>query len=233
MRSGGAPARRHSRDDRNHRRRTDDWIERRGDRTVCLASRARRPLDRKSRTQQPCRRNRTWRGRAAESFDISADLTALGKTPVICVCAGGKAILDLPKTVEHLETLGVPILGYGTDEFAAFYSRSSGLPVDARVETPAEAAAIAVRHWRMGSSTAVLVCVPVPAEFEISSAEIEEAIDRAVIASAEQGIRGKAVTPFLLSELEKLTAGKTLEANRALLVNNASIAASIAVNLSR
>jgi len=101
---------------------------------------------------------------AAESFDISADLTALGKTPVICVCAGGKAILDLPKTVEHLETLGVPILGYGTDEFAAFYSRSSGLPVDARVETPAEAAAIAVRHWRMGSSTAVLVCVPVPAE---------------------------------------------------------------------
>ena len=170
---------------------------------------------------------------AADSFDISADLTALGMTPLICVCAGGKAILDLPKTVEHLETLGVPILGYGTDEFAAFYSRSSGLPVDARVETPDEAAAIAVRHWRIGSSTAVLVCVPIPAQFEISSAQIEDAIDRAMSASTEQGIRGKAVTPFLLSELEKLTGGKTLEANRALLVNNASIAASIAVSLLR
>lgn len=168
---------------------------------------------------------------AADSGDISADLTALGMTPVICVCAGGKAILDLPKTVEHLETLGVPILGYGTDEFAAFYSRSSGLAVDARVETPGDAAAIAVRHWRIGGSTAVLVCVPVPAEFELSSAEIEDAIDRAMTAASEQGIRGKAVTPFLLSELEKLTGGKTLEANRALLVNNASIAASIAVSL--
>lgn len=170
---------------------------------------------------------------AANSFDISADLTALGSTPVICVCAGGKAILDLPKTVEHLETLGVPILGYGADEFAAFYSRSSGLPVDARVETAVEAAAIAALHWRTGSSTAVLVCVPVPSEFEIPSAEIEDAIDRAMTASTQQGIRGKAVTPFLLSELEKLTGGKTLEANRALLVNNASIAASIAVNLLR
>jgi pseudouridine-5'-phosphate glycosidase len=170
---------------------------------------------------------------AADSFDISADLTALGNTPLICVCAGGKAILDLPKTVEHLETLGVPILGYGTDEFAAFYSRSSGLPVDARVETPAEAAAIAIRHWRIGSSTAVLVCVPIPTKFEISTAEIEDAIDRAMSGSMGQGIRGKAVTPFLLSELEKLTGGKTLEANRALLVNNASVAAGIAVNLLR
>lgn len=168
---------------------------------------------------------------AADSFDISADLTVLGNTPVICVCAGGKAILDLPKTVEHLETLGVPILGYRTDEFAAFYSRSSGLPVDARVESPVETSAIAIGHWRIGSSTAVLVCVPVPEEFEIASAEIEDAIDRAMTASAEQGIRGKAVTPFLLSELEKLTGGKTLAANRALLVNNASIAAHIAASL--
>lgn len=168
---------------------------------------------------------------ASESFDISADLTALGNTPLICVCAGGKAILDLPKTAEYLETLGVPILGYRTGEFPAFYSRSSGRTVDATVETPEEAAAIAELHWRMGSQTAVLVCVPVPAEFEISSAEIEEAIARALTTSAEQGIRGKALTPFLLSELGKLTGGKTLEANRALLVNNASIAASIAVNL--
>jgi pseudouridylate synthase len=166
---------------------------------------------------------------AAESFDISADLTALGNTPLICVCAGGKAILDLPKTVEHLETLGVPILGYRTDEFAAFYSRSSGLPVDAKIDTAEEAAAIAQLHWRIGGTTAVLVCVPIPAEFEIAHAEVEIAIDKAMSAAAQQGIRGKALTPFLLSELEKLTSGKTLEANRALLVNNASIAADIAV----
>jgi len=170
---------------------------------------------------------------AAESFDVSADLTALGNTALVCVCAGGKAILDLTKTVEYLETLGVPILGYRTDEFPAFYSRSSGLPVDAKVETPKEAAAIAELHWRIGSSSAVLVGVPVPAEFEIGYEEVEDAIDQAMTTVTQQGIRGKALTPFLLSELERLTGGKTLGANRALLVNNASIAASIAVNLSR
>ncbi len=168
---------------------------------------------------------------AAETFDISADLTALGSIPLICVCAGGKAILDLPKTVEYLETLGVPILGYGTDEFPAFYSRTSGLPVDAKIETPEEAAAIAQRHWRIGCATAVLVCAPVPAEFEIAPDEIEIAIDEAMARAARHGVRGKALTPFLLSELEKLTGGKTLEANRALLVNNASIAARVAVSL--
>lgn len=168
---------------------------------------------------------------AAETFDISADLTALGSIPLICVCAGGKAILDLPKTVEYLETLGVPILGYCTDEFAAFYSRSSGRTVDARIETPGEAAAIAQRHWRIGSSTALLVCVPIPAEFEIAQDEIEIAINQATLKAEQQGIRGKALTPFLLSELETLTGGKTLEANRALLVNNASIAARVAVSL--
>jgi pseudouridylate synthase len=169
---------------------------------------------------------------AGESFDISADLTALGNTPLICVCAGGKAILDLPKTVEYLETLGVPILSYRTDEFPAFYSRGSGLPVDAKFETPEEAAAIAQLHWRIGASTAVLVCAPVPAEFEIPSAEIAVAIDQAMMNAEHQGIRGKAVTPFLLAELERITEGKTLTANRALLVNNAGLAARIAVRLS-
>lgn len=169
---------------------------------------------------------------AAESFDVSADLTALGNIPLICVCAGAKAILDLPKTVEHLETLGVPILGYRTDEFAAFYSRASGRTVDVRIETPQEAAAIAQLHWRIGSRTAVLVCVPIPEGFEIPHSEIEIAIDEAMRAASHQGIIGKALTPFLLSELEKLTSGKTLEANRALLVNNASIAAGVAVKLS-
>lgn len=168
---------------------------------------------------------------ASESFDISADVTALGNTPLICVCAGGKAILDLPKTVEYLETLGVPILGYCTDELPAFYSRSSGRTVDAKIETTEEAAAIAQLHWRIGCSTAVLVCAPVPAEFEIASAEVEIAIDQATMLAERQGIRGKALTPFLLAELERLTGGKTLEANRALLVNNASIAARVAVSL--
>jgi pseudouridine-5'-phosphate glycosidase len=169
---------------------------------------------------------------AGESFDISADLTALGNTPLICVCAGGKAILDLPKTIEYLETLGVPVLGYRTDEFPAFYSRGSGLPVDAKFETPEEAVAIAQLHWRIGNSTAVLVCAPVPAEVEIPPAEIAVSIDQAMMNAEHKGIRGKAGTPFLLAELERITEGKTLTANRALLVNNAGLAALIAVKLS-
>ena len=170
---------------------------------------------------------------AAQTLDVSADLTALGNTALICVCAGAKAILDLPKTVEYLETLGVPILGYCTDEFPAFYSRHSGLPVDARVETPQEAALIAIRHWEIGGSTAVLVCAPVPAEAELRYEDVEDAIDQATTAAAHQGIRGKALTPFLLSQLEKLSGGKTLNANRALLVNNASIAAQISKELAK
>jgi pseudouridine-5'-phosphate glycosidase len=170
---------------------------------------------------------------AAESLDISADLTALGNTPLICVCAGAKAILDLPRTLEYLETLGVPVIGYRTEEFPAFYSRSSGSAVDVSVETHDEAAEVAQRHWRMGGRTAVLVCVPVPREFEIPSAEITVAIDEAMARSASHHVRGKAVTPFLLSEMEKLTRGKTLTANRALLVNNAEVAALIALSLDR
>lgn len=169
----------------------------------------------------------------AESLDISADLTALGDTPLICVCAGAKAILDLPKTLEYLETLGVPVIGYRTEELPAFYSRTSGLALDLRVETPDEAAEVAERHWRMKGRTAVLVCVPVPGEFEIPIAEITVATDEAMARSASLDVRGKAVTPFLLSEMEKLTGGKTLSANRALLVNNAEVAALIASCLER
>lgn len=166
---------------------------------------------------------------AAESLDISADLTALGHTPVICVCAGAKAILDLPKTLEYLETLGVPVIGYGTDQFPAFYSRSSGLGLDLRIDTPKEAAELADYHWRMGSRTAVLVCAPVPVENEIPIAEVTAATDEAMLqAGSLNEVRGKAVTPFLLSAMEKLTGGKTLVANRALLVNNAEIGALIA-----
>jgi pseudouridine-5'-phosphate glycosidase len=168
--------------------------------------------------------------RGADSFDVSADLTALAGTPLVCVCAGAKAVLDLPKTLECLETFGVPTIGYGTDEFPAFYSRSSGHRIDERVDTPEEAAEIAECHWKF-STTAVLVCVPVPAEYEISSSTIEIAVDEAMSKAARAGVRGKAVTPFLLSQMERLTEGKTLRTNRMLLVNNARVAARIAASL--
>ena len=164
---------------------------------------------------------------AAETFDVSADLTALASTPIICVCAGAKAILDLPKTVEYLETLGVPIVGFRTNEFPAFYTRRSGLRVDVAAQTPEEAARIAALHWEV-SSSAVLVCVPVPEKFEMGYDEVEQAISTALSRSREHGIRGKAVTPFVLAQLEKLTAGRSLDTNRALLVNNAAVAAKIA-----
>ena len=170
---------------------------------------------------------------ASDSFDVSADLTALAQIPLVCVCAGAKAILDLPKTVEQLETLGVPIVGYRTKEFPAFYSRSSGLSVDIDVQTPDEAAEVALHHWRTGTQTALLVCVPVPEEFEIPAPEIERATEQATRMAVDEAIRGKALTPFLLSRMERLTEGRTLNANRALLVNNAQVAAQIAVSLSR
>jgi len=166
-----------------------------------------------------------------ETLDISADLTALGDTPLICVCAGAKAILDLPKTLEYLETLGVPVIGYRAEEFPAFYSRSSGLALDLRVETPEEAAEVAECHWRMGGCTAVLVCVPVPGEFDIPSTKVESAITRALAMAEREGIRRKRLTPFLLSRMEGLTGGASLEANQALLLNNAEVAARIAVSL--
>jgi pseudouridine-5'-phosphate glycosidase len=168
---------------------------------------------------------------ASASFDISADLTALAGIPIVCVCAGAKAILDLPKTLEQLETFGVPVVGFRTESFPAFYSRSSDLPVDLVVQSAVEAAELALHHWHSGSTSAVLVCVPVPEEFEIDSNEIERATAAAIQSADAQGIRGKAVTPFLLSQMKEITAGKSLQSNRALLINNASIAAQIAVSL--
>jgi pseudouridine-5'-phosphate glycosidase len=169
----------------------------------------------------------------AESFDISADLVALADTPVISICAGAKAILDLPKTVEYLETIGVPVIGYGTDQIPGFYSRTSGLAADVVVDNPDDTARIAELHWRFGSRTAVLVCVPVPEEFEIKASLIDSALDQAIGEASSNGIRGKAVTPFLLAKLEKLTAGRTVETNRALLIHNATVAAKIAASLAR
>jgi pseudouridylate synthase len=168
---------------------------------------------------------------ASASFDISTDLTALAEIPIVCVCAGAKAILDLPKTLEQLETFGVPVVGFRTESFPAFYSRSSSLPVDLVIHSAAEAAELALHHWHSGSTSAVLVCAPVPEAFEIAGDEIERATAAAIQSATAQGIRGKAVTPFLLSQVREITAGKSLQTNRALLINNASIAAQIAVSL--
>lgn len=165
---------------------------------------------------------------ASQSFDISADLTALARFPVITVCAGAKAILDLPKTMERLETLGVPVVGYQTEELPAFYSRTSGIKLDLRAETPAQIATLARTHWALGNSSAILVVAPVPETAEVPAAEIAEVIEEALSAAATQQISGKAVTPFLLARIAEQTAGRSLQANLALLKNNARIAANIA-----
>jgi pseudouridine-5'-phosphate glycosidase len=170
---------------------------------------------------------------AGESFDISADLNMLARTPVITVCAGAKAILDLPKTLEVLETLGVPIVGYQTDELPAFYSRSSGLKLELRADHPEQVVEVAKAHWQMGFSTSVLVVVPVPFEDEVPKVEIEDVIDEALGAAASRGISGKAVTPFLLSRIAERTKGRALLANIALLRHNASIAGKIATTLAK
>jgi pseudouridine-5'-phosphate glycosidase len=168
---------------------------------------------------------------ADHSFDISADLTALARYPVITVCAGAKAILDLPKTLEVLETLGVPVIGYQTDELPAFYSRSSGLKLELRADGVRQIAKTALTHWRMGFSTGALVVVPVPAEHEVPANEIKDVIDEALEAAAREGIAGRGVTPFLLSRIAAKTGGRALRANVALLKNNARVAGAIAVAL--
>jgi pseudouridylate synthase len=163
--------------------------------------------------------------------DISADLPELARTPVIVVCAGAKAILDLPATLEWLETHGVPVVGYGTDDFPAFYSRESGLRLEARADSPAEVAAIARELWGLGLTSGVLVCVPCPAEAARPAAEMEAAIATALGEAQAQGVQGKRVTPFLLSRVSELTHGESKTANLALLENNARVAAEIAVAL--
>jgi len=160
--------------------------------------------------------------------DVSADLPELAQTPVAVVCAGAKAILDLPATLEWLETWGVPVVGYQTDEFPAFYSRRSGLPVDVRVDTPEEAAAIVEAKRRLGLPGGVLICAPVPAEFELPAAEADAAIAQALADADAQGVRGKAITPFLLARIVELTGERSLRANLGLLENNVRIGAQIA-----
>ncbi len=163
--------------------------------------------------------------------DISADLQELAQTPVIVVCAGAKAILDLPGTLEYLETFGVTVAGYGTDEFPAFYSRSSGLPVDVRCDSPEEIVAIWHARQKLGLPGGLLVTVPVPVDEEIPAAEIEPAILQAVAEAEAQGLRSAEVTPFLLTRIAQLSGERSLRANLALLKNNARVAAQIAVAL--
>ena len=160
--------------------------------------------------------------------DISADLPALASIPIIVVCAGAKAILDLPRTLEYLETHGVPVIGYGTEEFPAFYSRHSGLGVDTRVETPEEVAQMAQARTELGLPAALLVCVPVPEADELPAGEAETAIAQAVGEADAAGVSGKALTPFLLARLVELTSGRARRANEVLLLNNARVAAGIA-----
>ena len=161
--------------------------------------------------------------------DISADLPTLATTPIVVVCAGAKAILDLPRTLEYLETQGVPVIGYRTDEFPAFYSRHSGLPVDARVESPDEVAVMVQARAALGLDAALLVCVPCPEEDELPAEALETSIVAAVTEANAKGITGRNVTPFLLARLVEMTAGQSQRANEALLVNNARVAARIAV----
>jgi pseudouridylate synthase len=163
-------------------------------------------------------------------FDVSADLLELGRTPIAVVCAGPKAILDLPLTLEVLETHGVPVVGLATDTLPGFYTRSTGLPIDVRVETPREAAAIIAAAERLNARHGILVVVPVPAS-DASAGDVDEAIDRAVAEAEAQGMRGPAVTPFLLRRVAELSGGASLRVNQALLVHNARIAALIAAEL--
>ena len=155
----------------------------------------------------------------------------LGRTPVAVVCAGAKAILDLPLTLEVLETQGVPVIGYQTDEFPAFYSRSSGLPVDLRVETPQEIAAIINARDQLGLSVGTLITVPVPVEEEWPAVEAQTIIDQALRDAEAERITGKVVTPYLLQRVSDLSGERSKKANRALLLNNARLAAQITLAL--
>lgn len=170
---------------------------------------------------------------ASETDDVSADLTALARFPVAVVCAGAKAVLDLPRTLERLETLGVPVYGLGTDRFPAFYRRDSGLGVDA-VFDDATALAAAVRtHFRLGLGSGAVVASPIPAENEMPRELYESALARALEAASRAKVTGRAVTPFLLERLRELTEGQSVFSNRALLLHNARMAASLAAALAQ
>jgi pseudouridine-5'-phosphate glycosidase len=170
---------------------------------------------------------------AGQTGDVSADLTALARFPVAVVCSGAKAVLDLPRTVEALETMGVPVYGLGTDRFPAFYRRDSGLAVDHAFDTPADLAAAVRAHFDLGLGSGVVVAHPVPAEDEMPAALYESSLETALADAGRRAVRGRALTPFLLERLRELTDGRSVFSNRALLRSNAAAAAALAVALAR
>ena len=165
---------------------------------------------------------------AQQSFDISADLLELAATDVAVVCAGAKSILDIPLTLEVLETHGVPVLGYRTDAFPAFYTRESGCGVDVRLDAPEQVARLLHSKWAAGLAGGVVIANPIPEAFALDSAYIEDMIEQALFACAQQGITGKRVTPFLLAHLHEHTGNKSLAANKQLVYHNCAVAADIA-----
>jgi pseudouridine-5'-phosphate glycosidase len=165
---------------------------------------------------------------AETSWDVSGDLTELARTPVLVVCAGAKSILDLSATLEYLETAGVPVLGYGTDAFPAFYSADSGLPVPARADTPEDVAAVWRAHLLYGGGGGMLLVVPPPADVALPAGAAEDAIERALARANAAGVRGQAVTPFLLTAVAEETHGESMRTNIALLRQNARVAARVA-----
>jgi pseudouridylate synthase len=164
-------------------------------------------------------------------FDVSTDLQALADTPMIVVCAGAKSILDLPATMEYLETMAVPVVGWQTNTFPAFFTPSSGLPVSTRVDTLEDLVEFSLTHWELGFKSAILVCQPIPAVAAMHPSEIEPAEHQASSEAIQKGIRGQALTPFLLQRVNELTRGKSLQANLSLLLNNAQLAAQISKEL--
>jgi pseudouridine-5'-phosphate glycosidase len=168
---------------------------------------------------------------AETSFDISADLTELAQTPVAVVCAGAKSMLDLPKTMEYLETQGVPVIGYRTNEFPAFYTQKSGLLLEMSAQSPDEVAAVLKAQWQLGYPGGAIIANPIDAAHAIPHEEIEKFIGEALTECEGLNIRGKAVTPFLLKRVSELTSGRSLIANKALVRSNARLAAQVAAAL--
>lgn len=169
----------------------------------------------------------------SEHGDISADLGALASHPVVTVCAGAKSFLDLPRTLEHLETIGVPVVGVACNEFPAFTVHSSGLPIPARVDDVAELARFASAHWALGRTGGILTCVPVPIADSLDKSLVDRVIDESLRAASDAGVEGPAVTPFVLARIAEATGFASVGANLSLAENNARIAAELAVQLTR
>lgn len=170
---------------------------------------------------------------AQETFDISADLQELAQTNVAVICAGAKSILDIGLTLEYLETQGVPVIGYGTDELPAFYTSKSGFPVDYRIDTPEDIAKALKTKWELGLTGGAVIANPIPIQFEMDADEINKVIDSAIQEAKSKGIKGKETTPFLLAKVTEMSKGSSLDSNIQLVYNNAKVGAQIAVAFSK